>query len=205
MGYVELMIRDEDIIEQINTLWLPVYPFMADHVIALSGARSGHVLDLGPFAGGLAVSLLGKSDAFHAKVVDESARLLQWTARSAQKAGCASRLTVHRAMFEPIPEPDSSFDLVLVRGAFFFLTPLLLSEIKRVLRAGGLAWVGGGYGPLTPDEVFAPIAERSKQWNEAIGKQRLTVEEAQKLVVSAGLASSARVSTEGGLWIEIKG
>ena len=199
------MIRDEDIIERINTLWLSVYPFMADHVIALSGVRSGHVLDLGPFAGGLAVSLLGKSDAFHAKVIDESERLLQWTARRARDEGCFSRLTLSCAVIEPIPEPDGSFDLVLVRGAFFFLTPLLLSEIKRVLRAGGLAWVGGGYGPLTPDAVIAPIAERSKQWNEAIGKQRITMEEAQKLVVSAGVASSARVSTEGGLWVEIRG
>jgi SAM-dependent methyltransferase len=199
------MIRDGDIIERINSLWLPVYPFMADHVIALSGMRSGHVLDLGPFAGGLAVSLLGKSVAFHAKVVDESERLLEWTTRRAHEAGCLSRLTLRRAVIEPIPEPDGSFDLVLVRGAFFFLTSLLLREIKRVLRAGGLAWVGGGYGPLTPDEVIAPIAERSKQWNEAIGKQRITKEEAQKLVVNARVASSARVSTEGGLWIEIRG
>lgn len=200
-----MMIRDEDIIEQINTLWLPVYPFMADHVIALSELQSGHVLDLGPFAGGLAISLLGKSVAFHAKVVDESERLLQWTARRAHDEGCFSRLALSRAVIEPIPEPDASFDLVLVRGAFFFLTPLLLREIKRVLRAGGLAWVGGGYGPLTPDEVIVPIAERSKQWNEAIGKQRITIEEAQKLIVNAGVASSARVSTEGGLWIEIAG
>ena len=199
------MIRDEDIIERINTLWLPVYPLMADHVIAVSGVRSGHVLDLGPFAGGLAVSLLGKGVAFHAKVVDESERLLQWTARRAHEEGCFSRLTLGRAMIEPIPEPDASFDLVLVRGAFFFLTPLLLREIKRVLRAGGLAWVGGGYGPLTPHGVIAPIAERSKQWNEAIGKQRITIEEAQKLIVSARVASSARVSSKGGLWIEIRG
>ncbi len=199
------MNRDEDVIERINTLWLPVYPLMADHVIAVSGVRSGHVLDLGPFAGGLAVSLLGKSVAFHAKVIDESERLLQWTARRAREAGYLSRVTLCRAMIEPIPEPDAAFDLVLVRGAFFFLTPSLLREVKRVLRVRGFAWVGGGYGPLTPDEVIAPIAERSKQWNEEIGKQRITIEEAQKLIASAGVASSARISTEGGLWIEIRG
>ena len=199
------MLRDEDIIERINSLWLPVYPFMADHVMALSGVRSGRILDLGPFAGGLAVSLLAKSVDFHAKVMDSSQRLLQWTAERAHEADCFSRLTLDRADIEPISEQEAFFDLVLVRGAFFFLTPLLLREIKRVVRAGGLAWVGGGYGPLTPNGVIAPIAERSKQWNEAIGKQRITIEEAQRLVVSAGISSSARVSTEGGLWIEIRG
>lgn len=198
------MIRDEDIIERINALWAPVYPFMADHVMAISGLRAGNVLDFGPFAGGLAVGLLNKSGGFRARVVDESERLLQWAARCAREQGCFDRLTVGRVAMEPISEPDASFDLVLVRGAFFFLTPLLLSEITRVLRVGGLAWVGGGYGPLTPDNVIAPIAERSKKWNAEIGKQRITVEEAEGLLVTAGIASQARISTEGGLWIEIR-
>ncbi len=199
------MIRDEDIIERINTLWLPVYPLMADHVINISGKLSGDVLDIGPFAGGLAVSLLVRSGDFHAKVIDESEQLLRWTARKAQEANCLSRLMLRHAAIEPISEPDGSFDLVLLRGAFFFVTPLLLSEIKRVLRAGGFGWVGGGYGPRTPDEIIAPIAERSKEWNAAIGKQRISIEEAQKLILSAGLSSSARISTEGGFWIEIRG
>lgn len=199
------MKRDDDVIERINTLWVPVYPYMADHVIYASGARSGYVLDLGPFAGGLAVNLLAKSCRLRAKVIDESERVLLWAARQAGEKGCSSRLTLCRASIETIPEPDGSFDLVLVRGAFFFLTLRLLREIKRVLRAGGWAWVGGGYGPLTPDAVIDIIRERSKKWNAEIGKQRITVEEAERLLVSAGIESSARLSTEGGLWIEIRG
>lgn len=199
------MKRDEDIIEQINALWVPVYPFMADYVLKVSGVGSGDVLDLGPFAGGLAVSLLAKSSGFRAKVMDESERVLRWAAQQAREKDCSSRFTVRRASIEPIPEPDGSFDLVLVRGAFFFLTPPLLREIKRVLRAGGWAWVGGGYGPLTPETVIDPIGERSKKWNAEIGKQRITVEEAGALLITAGVASCARLSTDGGLWIEIKG
>jgi SAM-dependent methyltransferase len=199
------MKRDENIIEQINTLWIPVYPFMANYVLNVSGVGEGCVLDLGPFAGGLAVSLLAKSIGLRATVMDESERVLRWAARQAREKGCASRLTVRHATIESIPEPDGSFDLVLVRGAFFFLTPRLLREIKRVLRSSGWAWVGGGYGPLTPDAVIDPIGERSKKWNAEIGKQRITIEEAGRLLISAGIESSARLLTEGGLWIEIKG
>ena len=74
-----------------------------------------------------------------------------------------------------------------------------------MLRFGGWAWVGGGYGPLTPDSVIDPIGERSKKWNQELGKQRITVEEAERFLITVGVASSARLSTEGGLWIEIKG
>jgi SAM-dependent methyltransferase len=199
------MIRDETIIDQINSLWATVYPFMADHLIAVSGLRSGQVLDLGPFSGGLAVSLLVGGSGFRAKVVDESERVLQWAMRWAEEKGCASRLGTHRSPIEPILEPDASCDLVTVRGAFFFLTPFLLREVKRVLRPGGFGWVGGGYGPLTPDSVIAPIAERSKRLNADIGKQRISIDQAQRLLNEAGIDSCARASTAGGLWIEVRG
>lgn len=199
------MKRDEELIEQINRLWLPVYSFMADHLLAVSGVRSGRVLDFGPFAGGIAVSILEKNPQFHATVVDESKQVLQLAVEWAREMGCASRLTVHQAPLEAINEPNSSFDLVIVRGAFFFLTPFLLREVKRVLYQGGFAWAGGGYGPLTPKEVFAPIADRSRRLNAELGKQRITAEACRKLVGEAGLAQHAKVSAKGGLWIEIFG
>ena len=199
------MTRDGDLIEQINTLWLPVYPFMADHLLAASGVRSGKLLDLGPFAGGIAVSLLAKNSGFRAKVIDPSARVLCSALEWAREQGCSSRLAVQLSPVEPIPEPGGSFDLVAVRGAFFFLTPLLLREVKRVLRPGGFGWLGGGYGPLTPKEVIAPLADRSRRLNEELGKRRITAAKCQELLASAGLASCAKISTAGGLWIEVMG
>ena len=199
------MIRDEDIIEEINDLWSPVYPFMAAHVLSVAGIRSGEFLDLGPFAGGLALSLLAECAGLRAKVVDESERMLKWVEKRSRAMGCSSRLTTHRCAIEPIPEVDDSFDLVTVRGAFFFVTPLLLQEVKRVLRPGGFGWIGGGYGPLTPESVIAPIAERSKRLNEDIGKRRIEEGEAKGLLETAGLAPVARISTEGGFWIEVRG
>ncbi|MBI2360102.1 MAG: class I SAM-dependent methyltransferase [Deltaproteobacteria bacterium] len=199
------MKRDEDLIEQINSLWLPVYPFMAEHALAVSGLGSGKVLDLGPFAGGIAVSILARSAGFQAKVVDESERVLRSASQWAGEKGCSARLIVQCAPIDAIHEPDGSFDLVTLRGAFFFLTPLLLREVKRVLHPGGFGWVGGGYGPLTPSAVIAPIADRSRRLNEDLGRRRITAAECKELLLSTGLAPWATISTDGGLWIEVRG
>lgn len=198
------MIRDEAIILEINALWLPVYPYMTEHLLATSGVTGGRFLDLGPFAGGLALGVLRRCETFTAAVSDESAGVLRWAQEQADAGGYGSRLTARRRSIEPIPEADASFDLVSVRGAFFFLTPALLKEVRRVLRPGGFGWVGGGYGPTTPDAIIAPIADRSRVLNEAVGKRRVTSEQAWALVGDAGLEECTRLVTEGGLWLEIR-
>ena len=198
------MIRDEAIITEINTLWLPVYPYMAEYLLASSGVPGGRFLDLGPFAGGLALNVLWKAETFLATVIDESEPVLRWVEERAAEGGHVSRLTTRRRPIDPIPEADATFDLVAVRGAFFFLTSSLLREVRRVLRPGGFAWVGGGYGPTTPDSIIAPIADRSRVLNEAVGKRRITVDEARGIAAEAGLGGCTRVSTEGGLWLEVR-
>ena len=198
------MIRDEQIIGEINSLWLPVYPYMADHLLAISGVRGGRFLDLGPFAGGLALDILRKCETLAVTVIDESEQMLRWVEEKAAEGGYGLRLTTRRQPIDTIPEADATFDLVAVRGAFFFLTPALLREVRRVLRPDGFGWVGGGYGPTTPDEVIVPIAHRSRILNEAVGKQRITPEDARALAVTAGLEECTRVVTEGGLWLEVR-
>ncbi len=198
------MVRDDRIAEEINELWAPVYPYMVDHLLAEVAAAPGNVLDLGPFSGGMAVELLGRLPHLKAIVQDEADGVLHWVMDRAKNRGVAERVQIRRGAFSPLPWPDEAFDLVLVRGAFFFLTPALLAEIGRVLRPCGFGWVGGGYGPRTPAEVIVPIGARSKILNEALGKRWSSVAAAAALVDEAGLAREARVVEEGGLWIEVR-
>ncbi len=203
-GAARPLARDEDVIREINELWRPIYPHMAEHVLAASGLRRGAALDLGPFAGGLAVELLVRCDGLRAWLLDECPEVPRWARECARQRGVAHRLGVVRAGFGGVPVRDRAFDLVTVRGAFFFLGPDLLREIRRVLRPGGFAWVGGGYGPLTPASAIAPIAGASRRLNEAIGKRRLSAGGLKALAEAAGLGCRARVVEEGGLWLEVR-
>ncbi len=198
------LVRDEVVIREINELWAPIYPSMAEHVLAAAGVRRGAVLDLGPFAGGLAVELLARCEGLRAWLVDELPGVPRWARERARRRGVEGRLGLACAGLGRIPVRDGAFDLVTVRGAFFFLDPVLLREIRRVLRPGGFAWVGGGYGPRTPASAIAPIAEASRRLNEAIGKRRLSARGLGALVRAAGLGREARVVEEGGLWLEVR-
>ncbi len=195
---------DTGIVVEINRLWEPVYRYMAEHLLDVSGVRSGLVLDLGPFAGGIAVALLRQEPDLRAVVRDERKPVLDWALEYAGRSGVSERLEVQQTAFEPRDEPAQAHDLVVVRGAFFFLTPELLAGVARLLRPGGFAWVGGGYGPRTPPEVIGPIADRSRDLNARLGKRWIHADEARSLVDRAGLANRARVVERGGLWIEVR-
>ena len=198
------MKRDESIIAAINELWTPVYPFMAEYLLGLCGPTPHALLELGPFSGGIALSLLRSEPGCSATVLDESGEVLDWTMERARQDGNSARLLTRQTALPPIPEADTSFDVVAIRGAFFFLTASLLREVWRVLKPGGLAWVGGGYGPSTPRSVIEPIADESRSLNERLGKKWLAPEEARRMCGEAGLGDSARISTRGGLWIEVR-
>jgi len=198
------LVRDEEVIREINELWAPIYPYMAEHVLATAGLRRGTALDLGPFAGGIAVELLARCEGLRAWLVDEFPGVPLWARERARGRGVAHRLGLACAGVGRIPARDGAFDLVTVRGAFFFLDPGLLREIRRVLRPGGFAWVGGGYGPRTPDAAIEPISEASRLLNEAIGKRRLSAHGLGALAQAAGLGGDGRVVEEGGLWLEVR-
>jgi molybdenum cofactor cytidylyltransferase len=198
------LVRDEAVIREINQLWAPIYPYMAEHVLAVAALRRGAALDLGPFAGGLAVELLARCEGLRVWLVDEFSGVPRWARGRARGLGVERRLGLACAGLGRLPVRDGAFDLVTVRGAFFFLDSALLREIRRVLRPGGFAWVGGGYGPRTPASAIAPIAEASRRLNAAIGKRRLSARGLGALARAAGLGGEARVVEEGGLWLEVR-
>ena len=95
------------------------------------------------------------------------------------------------------------FDLIVCRGAFFFLTPEIIRESSRLLKPGGHALLGGGYGPLTPEEIISPIAAESKELNYRLGKIRFSQNDLEKMIQKAGLENRSTILETGGLWLLI--
>jgi probable selenium-dependent hydroxylase accessory protein YqeC len=195
---------DQLLIEKINRLWEHIYPPLSRFVLDLFGSKEGDVLELGPFAGGVARGLLSLSSAFRAVVADTSTGIFDDLQEEIRGTPLAQRMMTVSSPPSALIFVDKSFDLVVCRGAFFFLTPVILQEIYRMLRPGGCAIVGGGYGPVTPQALIEEIAEESKQLNLLLGKHWMAQEDLTKMINEASLQENTEISTEGGLWVILR-
>jgi SAM-dependent methyltransferase len=184
-----------DLIRRLNRLWQPVYPYLAEWIGPWSPQGTGLMLELGPFSGGISAAMLKCKPNLRALCLPDQEKVARWlsTAFDARLAMVCSRL-------DQLPF-SGDFDLVVFRGAFFFLNPTIIAESYRILKPGGRALLGGGYGPLTPVGEIASIAVESKMLNYRLGKQLLSRRALGLMVAAAGLDVGVTVFETGGLWV----
>jgi len=190
---------------KVNELWGKVYPYLAAQVAGVYGRANGRVLELGPFAGGMSCALAVSHQRMNFTIVCPHEDYLAYVKQDIVRRNLTDRMNLMATTMEKLPFADGSFDLVLLRGAFFFIMdcPLILHEIYRVLALGGVAFVGGGYGENTPLDVISPIAEESRVLNDKLGRRRITLEQLRALVRSQNLEQMTHITEEGGVWIKI--
>ena len=164
------------------------------------------MLELGSFSGGITFELAKASPEFTLTIADENPAYLRHLRNELFSRNLSGRVRLRDMSLDRLEFRDDSFDLVILRGAFFFIMerPEILKEIFRVARPGGLAFVGGGYGKGVPQEVIDEIADESRVLNDRLGRRRVSIEELKHLLERAGLSKKARIVEEGGVWILIR-
>jgi len=132
------------------------------------------VLELGPFSGGMSFELAARYPDMEFTLADDKSRYLKYLEKQITGRKLASRVEVVDGEMGNLPFGNASFDLVILRGAFFFIMnkPGILSEIYRVLAPGGTAFVGGGYGKGMPQKEIDAIADESRILNDKLGRRR---------------------------------
>jgi ubiquinone/menaquinone biosynthesis C-methylase UbiE len=195
-----------DDIEQLDRLWKKIYPYVAAQIMERYQRDYGSALELGPFSGGISLELARSHPRIAITIGAESPAVIEYLRRKIALSGLSKRITVEATGLENLQFMDAQFDLVVLRGAFFFLKDRvgLLGEIVRVLKAGGMAFVGGGYGKGTPKELIEEIADRSRELNKRLGRKRVSKEELEEVVRKSELADLCTIEEEGGLWITIR-
>ena len=193
------------LIEEINQLWKPVYPYLAQHILEVYGRQDGNILEVGPFCG-VIFNLQEEKVGDSFLIATFPPKMTNYFRREAIERGVEGKIKV----FESDPYlsgiEEKTIDLAIFRGAFFFpsLGEANLSEIHRVLRPGGFAFIGGGFGKQTPEAVIKNIGKKSQELNLRLGKIHLSEKKLRQNLQATKLKGKIELISEGGLWVIMK-
>ena len=190
------------LIQEIDQFWEPVYPYLAHHIQEIYGRKDGVILEIGPFCG-VIYALLAQGVGSRFTIGAFSPELALFFNDYIRKNDCTGRVSVIETDQSLTGIQENSIDLVIFRGALFFpsLFRVDYGAISRVIKNGGLAMIGGGFGKFTPPEIIRPIAERSKELNLKIGKIEVTAGQVKEDIETSGILVEYRIVHEGGLWV----
>jgi SAM-dependent methyltransferase len=192
-----------DLLKKVNRLWHRIYPYLADQIFEIYQKDFGRMLELGPFSGGISFEIAKRHRAIDITLADKDPKVLEYFAEEIRREGLSASIGTEKTAYAPLTFDDGVFDLVVCRGAFFFLDEKgrLLQEISRVLNRTGVCFVGGGFGQDTPRQVINEIAAESRELNDLLGRKRVTVNHLGAIIERSGLSGIARIVQEGGLWV----
>jgi len=197
--------KTDTLFKELNRLWEPIRPFLTRQVQELYGRRDGNILEIGPFSGLIFVLAQKKvGQTFSIAAFPQAA--IPMFRREARNHGLEDRVRIIESNRSLMGIADESIDLAIFRGALFFpsLFRVDFEAIYRVLRTGGIAFVGGGFGKHTPAEVISKIGKRSEELNASMGRVRVSAESVREQLRLSNLDGKCRITTEGGLWVVMK-
>ena len=126
-------------------IFAPIYPDIAAVMIERTGIKEGKLLDAGCGGGHLGLALMkqGNYELTMTDIREEALKIAEKRADEQQV-----RAEYVQSDIENLPFEDDSFDLIVSRGSMPFWDEQVkaFTEIYRVLKPGGWAYIGGGLG-----------------------------------------------------------
>ena len=187
-------------------VFAPIYPVIAQQALAWSGIQDGIALDLGSGPGLLSVALAEKSSLSVVALDADPAmsRIARTTA-----AGSAGRVIPVTGDVHCMPLRDNTVSLVVSRGSIYFWEnrPRAFLEIERILRPGGVAYVGGSFGtPELRETIFTKMRRRNPNWDSDVARRsgQATPETLRREVAESSVAHARLREEEEGMWVEIR-
>jgi len=190
-----------------------VYPSLAEQILGDYNVREGTCIDIGCGPAYLSLEVAKRSNL---KIigVDIDPEAVKIASRNVRKEGLNDRVTIEEGDVHKLRFADGTIDLVISRGSFPFWTNTAQAfrEIYRVLKPGGVAFVGGGMGrAITPEEkaIIKEKVEKAGFMNRS--KNMITPVMMQETLESMDI-QDYKIFGDGpgdsgcrcGMWIEIR-
>lgn len=207
---MEINAQDFDSI--VRNIFKPIYPVIADQIIARTGITGGICLDVGCGTGYLGAAL-ARATQLYMYFLDQSLDMIEIAKRTIHENNLQERAETIHGDVSSIDLPDNSINLAVSRGSVFFWEdlPQAFREIYRVLMPYGWAYIGGGFGSRELKESIKREMLASKVTDAQFGnhmRRNLSPETRKRFetaLKTAGIESYTILHGEDiGLWIMIR-
>jgi ubiquinone/menaquinone biosynthesis C-methylase UbiE len=174
----------------------------------------GVAVDIGCGPGQMTMALAQMTE-LHVIGVDIEPEAVEIAQGHAQQAGLADHCQFVCADAHSLPFPDNHADLIVSRGTLPFLRDqaLAMREVYRVLKPGGVAFLGGGMGRYTPVEEAKKLYPKGVSAETALGWGPGETREDSifpfpvrsfEMLMTRACITRYKVINEGGRWVEIR-
>jgi SAM-dependent methyltransferase len=129
-----------------------VYPLLAEQILNDYNIREGVCLDIGCGPEYLGIEMAKRSN-LQIVGVDLDPEVVQIARKNIKREKLLDRISVEQGDIHHLRFADDTYDLIISRGSYLFWenTFQAFREIYRVLKPGGVAFIGGGMGrSITP-------------------------------------------------------
>jgi len=204
--YTEMDIsKAQEFDKKVRKNFMPAVVSTVKQITEDYGPLKGTCMDVGSGTAVFAIELCKHSD-FKRYALEKTKAIYEVARMNVQKEGLEARIIPVLGDANKIPFEDEFADFVISRGAYHCWEnkPIVFKEIYRILKKGGIALVGGGFGRYVTDKELQRMkALRDRSLGQAApaysspGKLQQALEE-------AGISSFRIIRERAGLWAEIK-
>jgi len=126
--------------------------------------------------------------------------------QEAEKRNLVKRIKIMETDPSLVGLEEDHFDLAIFRGAFFFPSLFYVdcSALYGILKRGGMALLGGGFGKFTPEAIIENIKKRSRALNLSLGKIEIDRDRLVEDLRARNLRGKFEFLSEGGLWVQMR-
>lgn len=161
----------------VREVFAPIYPIIAEQIVAKTSIKSGKCLDAGCGTGALGRAI-AKITNLDITFFDQSDEMLELAKKYVSDENIVNRSTFLQGDIHAIPLEDESIDIVISRGSSPFWDDWhkAYSEIIRILKPGGMTYIGGGFGNAElREDIVKTMSQRNPNWRNSF-KDRLKPE-----------------------------
>jgi len=196
--------------EYTRTTFARIFPVIANQILERTGITRGTCLEVGSGPALLAIALALLSE-LRVTALDSSPAMYELARRNIRDRCMEDLVVPVIGDVRAIPAAAATFSLVVSRGSYHSWEDLSAAfrEIFRVLKPGGMAYIGGGYGSARiREDVYASRREHGILYSPAYPAKsrfrKIGVSEIEAAIEAAGISNLRIISDDSGFWIIIR-